>query len=219
MKLSHVVTLPGLALAIASPALAQQPAQPASAPVGIYFQAQGGVLLDPRTGPAFGIEFGERVHRNVVAFATISYFDDIMDQALVDDLARLSRNLTSSTGRVFSLQGRDRGVGFVAGAKYVVGSGTVKPYVGGGVGALAIRRRITDSRVGDVTAATLTEFGIGDLSLTTDQATRPLAEAVVGVDFDFGRTQLNIGYRYHRAFRLAQPPDFSQAVIGLGVNF
>ena len=216
MKLTHLVTLPALALAIASPALAQRPAP---ALVGIYVQAQGGALLNPRTTPTFGVEFGDHVGRDVVAFATLSYFDDIMDDALVNDLARLSRTLTSGTGRVFNLQGRDRGVSFVAGAKYHVGRGPVKPYVGGGAGTLAIRRRITDSRAGDVTAATLAEFGIGDPALTINSATRPLAEGAAGVDLDFGRTHVDVGYRYRRAFQFSQPPDLSQVAIGLGINF
>lgn len=215
--LPAVVT--GVVLAIASPARAQQPARPASTPVGIYLAAQGGALLQPRTAAAFGVEFGERIHRHVVTYAALSYFEDLMDTALTDQLATVSRTLTARTARSWDLRGRDRGVGLVVGAKYLVGTGTVKPYVGAGAGALALHRTITDSRAGDVTAATFTEFNVGDASLTTRTVTRPLTEASVGVDFDFGRTHVDVGYRYRRAFHLSLTPDFSQAVIGVGVNF
>ena len=217
MKLAHFVTLSGLALAIASPALAQQ--QPATAPVGIYVAATGGALLQPRTAAAFGVEFGDRIHRKVVTYAALSYFEDLMDTALTDQLAGVSRTLTARTARSWDLRGRDRGVGFVAGAKYVVGTGTVKPYVGGGAGALALRRTITDPRAGNVTAATFSEFNVGDASLTRNTVTRPLAEAAFGLDLDFGRTHVDLGYRYRRAFHLSQTPDFSQVVMGVGINF
>lgn len=216
MKLAHLVTLSGLVLAIASPALAQQPA---SAPVGISLTVQGGALVQPRTAAAFGVEFGERIHPNLVTYATLSYFEDVMSTQLTDQLAALSQTLTTKTGRAWDLHGRDRGVGFVAGAKYMVGTGTMKPYFGGGAGALAIHRQIIDPRAGDVTAATYKEFLIGDPALTTVTRTRPLAEATVGVNLDFGRTHVDVGYRYRRAFHLSQKADFSQAVVGVGVNF
>ena len=217
MKIMRTFGLPALVLAIASPALAQQ--QPAPAPVGIYLAAQGGALVQPRTAAAFGVEFGEHVHRNVVTYAALSYFEDLMDTALTDQLAAVSRTLTARTARSWDLRGRDRGVGFVVGAKYVVGTGTAKPYLGGGVGALALHRTIIDPRAGDVTAATFSDFNVGDASLTAKTVTRPLTEASFGVDLDFGRTHVDLGYRYRRAFHLSQTPDFSQAVVGIGINF
>jgi hypothetical protein len=201
-------------LFIGSPVLAQP-----AAPVGISVAAHGGTLFGPRTVPAFGIEVGDRIHPNVQAYAAWSYFEDLMDSSLHEDLAVLSGQLTTLTGSRWNLQGRDRGVGLIVGAKYEMRSEGVKPYVGGGAGVLNLRRFISDQRAGDVTAATLTEFGIGDESLTTNGQTKPLIEATLGVGVPLGRSHLDFGYRYRRAFHFRQRIDFSQLAVGIGVNF
>jgi hypothetical protein len=175
--------------------------------------------LQPQASAAFGVEFGQRVHRDVVAYATLSYFENLMSDDVDRDLSALSRVVTTRTGRAWDLQGRDRGVGLIVGAKYVAGIGFVRPYVGGGAGALAIRRRITDPRAGDVTTATFSDFGVGDPALTTNSLTRPLAEATAGVALEFGRARVDVGYRFRRSFHFNQTPDFSQAVVGVGINF
>jgi hypothetical protein len=208
----------GFLLLGALPAVAQQPAPPT--PVGIYVSAEAGALFQPQTSAAFGVQFGERIHRNVIGYATMSYFENVMSKDLTDSLPQLSQLLTARTGRPWDLHGRDRGVGFVAGAKYMVGQGTKRPYIGGGAGAIGIRRRITDRLAGDVTSATYREFGVGDSALTTTgNLARPLVEATLGVDLEFGRTRVDLGYRFRRVFHLVDAPSFSQGSVGIGVNF
>ena len=217
MRMRSVLTTSGFILASVLPAFAQQPGPPR--PVGIYVSAEAGALFQPQTAAAFGVQFGERIHRNVVAYATLSYFENVMGKDVTDSLPQLSQVLTARTGRTWDLQGRDRGVGFIAGAKYVMGQGTARPYIGGGGGAIAIHRWITDRVAGDVTSATFRDFGVGDSALTTGNLTRPLVEAAIGVDLEFGRTRVDLGYRFRRTFHLSQTPSFSQGSIGLGVNF
>jgi hypothetical protein len=213
MKFTISVLL-ACALGLASPGFAQQPQ---TGPVGLYVAGFGGTVFDPQTTPSFGIEVGDRVNENVEAYATFSYFHDLMDSALGRDVALLNELLTATTGRPWTLRGRDRGIGFVAGAKYVRGT-VVRPYMGGGVGALNLRRTITDHQAGDVTAATLRDFGIGDAGLA-DGVTKPLVEGTAGVGVEVGAARLDFGYRYRRVFQLSQPMDFSQFTVGIGVNF
>jgi hypothetical protein len=183
----------------------------------MYVAAVGGSVYDPRTTPSIGIEVGDAIGGNIEAYATLSYFHDLMDGALRDDLALLSEALTSTTGRPWALRGRDRGIGFIVGAKYVGGRGA-RPYIGGGIGALNLRRRITDRQAGDVTAATLSEFGIGDAGLAHG-VTKPLIEGAAGLGVDMGAARLDFGYRYRRAFELSESLDFSQFTVGVGVDF
>ena len=201
-------------LAVASPAFAQQPQ---TGLIGMYVAAFGGTVLDPRTTPSFGVEVGDIIGEHIEAYATLSYFHDLMDSALRRDVALLNEALTTATGRPWALRGRDRGVGFIVGAKYVGGTGA-RPYLGGGVGALNLRRSITDRQAGDVTTATLDEFGIGEVGLA-DGVTKPVIEGTAGLGVDVGAARLDFGYRFRRAFQLSRPLDFSQFTIGVGVNF
>ena len=216
MKLMNsVVIATGLVLALVSPTMAQQRQR---APIGVYVGALGGASFGPQTAASFGVEFGERIHENGQAYAVLSYFEDLMDSSLRGDLAQLGQLLTTTTGRTWDLQGRDRGVALIMGAKYVGGSAGVRPYVGGGAGALNLRRHVTERQVGDVTAAAFSEFGIGDSGLA-EGVTRPLVEATAGVGIEIGRAHLDVGYRYRRAFQLSRKVDFSQLAVGIGVNF
>ena len=86
----------------------------------------------PPTGPVFGVEVAEHVGRHGQAYATFSYFENLMGQSLRDGLDDRAARLTSLTGDDWLLTGRDRGVSFVVGGKYVIGNGVVRPYLGAG---------------------------------------------------------------------------------------
>lgn len=216
MRIRSCVAISGFLMAGVVPALAQQPASP---PVGIYVSAEAGALFQPHKAAVLGVQFGEQIHRSVIAYATLSYFENVMSKNISDSLPQLSQLLTARTGRTWDLRGRDRGVGFIAGAKYMVGRGSTRPYIGGGAGAIAIHRWITDPLAGDVTAAAFRDFGVGDSTLTAGNLTRPLVEATAGIDLEFGRAHVDLGYRVRRAFQLSQTPSFSQGSVGIGVNF
>lgn len=211
-----------LVFAAASQALAQTQAPVQTAPQGIYLSANGGASFGIESEPAasFGIELGDGVGRNAQAYVALSYFDDLMNNDLRDQLTTLGGRLTTVTGREWSLHGRDRGVGFIAGAKYLFsGNGETGAYVGGGAGVLNLRRRIADRLVGDVTGAVLNDFGIGDAALVSQSLTRPLVEGTVGYVRSAGPARLDLGYRYRRAFHLSETVDFSQITVGIGVAF
>jgi hypothetical protein len=108
-----------------------------------------------------------------------------------------------------------------AGGKYLVGSGSFRPYVGGGAGVLSIRRTVTEVRQGNVTSAVFNDFSVGDRELASAPAslTKPMVEAIFGVGIVKGSTYLDVGYRYRRAFRLAEDLDFSQLGAGIGFKF
>jgi opacity protein-like surface antigen len=112
-------------------------------------------------------------------------------------------------------------VTLVGGGKYLFGSGSVRPYVGGGAGVISLRRSVTEARLGDVRDAVFNDFSVGevDLSLAPASLTRPLVEAALGLGMASGRTYFDIGYRYRRAFRLANKLDFSQISVGVGYKF
>ncbi len=186
-----------------------------------YVAVIGGAVSRPPTEPVFGVEIAENVGRHGQAYVTFSYFENLMGQSLRDGLDDRAAKLTTLTGDVWSLTGRDRGVSFVAGGKYLFGNGSVRPYLGGGVGALDLQRTVVEVRLGDVTRAVFNDYQLGepDLSLAAAGITRPIIEATIGVGIGTGHTHFDIGYRYHSAFHMASKLDFSQVTAGIGYRF
>ena len=213
-----IVIVPVLALATAGAVSAQQiatvPEQRG------YIAAQAGAISGP-PAPVFSVEYGDNMHRSAQAYLTLSYFENLMRQAMRDDVTTLGTNLSARTGAPWELSGRDRGVALTTGAKYLFGSGNARPYVGAGAGIMSLRRTVTEARIGDVTAAVFNDFSVGesDLSLASASITRPLVEAAFGVGIVNGNTYFDVGYRYRRAFRLANSLDFSQVNVGVGYRF
>ncbi len=179
-----------------------------------------GAIVSP-AAPAFAVEYGDNINRNVLAYVTLSYFENLMKQPLRDDLATLGSNLATLTGDAWALSGRDRGVALIAGGKYLLGSGNVRPYVGGGAGIISLRRTVTEARLGDVRDAIFNDFAVGeaDLSLAVASLTQPIVEAAIGVGIANGNAYFDIGYRYRRAFRLFSSLNFSQIGVGVGYRF
>jgi hypothetical protein len=209
-------------LALASLSAFAQQAPGTAAPPGqrAYVAAVTGASFGPQTAAVFAGEYGERVHRDVQAYVTIAYHENLMDRDIHDDLSLLGAGLTTVTGIPWNLRGRDRGVTLIGGAKYLIGGARVRPYLSGGAGVINIRRTISDSRVGDVTSAVLTEFGVGEIGLTTKAVTRPIAEAGVGIAVAAGRaTYVDVGYRFRRAFLFSEELDFGQFAAAVGVRF
>lgn len=210
-----------LAVVSAASAFAQAPASVATTEPKWYVAAIGGAVSRPPTEPVFGVEIAQNVGRHGQAYVTFSYVENLMRQSLRDSLDDRAAKLTALTGDAWSLSGRDCGVTFVAGGKYVVGGGTVRPYVGGGVGAINLKRTVLDTIHGDVTRAVFNDYQLGEaeLSLATEGITRPMVEAAFGVGIGSGHTHFDIGYRYRSAFRLATKLDFSQVTAGIGYRF
>jgi hypothetical protein len=186
-----------------------------------YIAALGGAVSRPSAEPVFGVEVAENVGNHGQAYINFSYFENLMRQSLRDDLDAKAAQLTTLTGDTWSLSGRDRGVAFVAGGKYVIGRGAVRPYVGAGAGTMNLKRTVVETRLGDVTRALFNDYKLGeaDLSLATEGITRPLVEATVGVGIGSGHTHFDIGYRYRNAYRTASKLDFSQVTAGIGYRF
>ena len=106
---------------------------------------------------------------------------------------RTATRLATLTGDPWSFSGRDRGIGVVAGAKYVFGSGSIRPYVGGGIGILNLKRTVSEARIGDVTQAVLNDFDLGDAELVTvEGVNKPLVELAFGVRIGSGRTHFDL---------------------------
>jgi hypothetical protein len=211
-----------LALVSSVPASAQGPAAPAiKAEPRWYLAAIGGAVSRPSGEPLFGVEIAERLGRHGQAYFTVNYFENLMQPSLSDALDAKSAELTRFTGDKWAFAGRDRGVAAVAGGRYVFGGGTVRPYVGAGLGTIYLKRTVIDGRLGDVTQAVYNDFdlGDGDLSLAVEGMTRPLVEAAFGVGIGSGRTHFDVGYRYRSAFGMDRKLDFSQVTAGIGYRF
>jgi opacity protein-like surface antigen len=211
-----------LAIVSSSSAFAQGAPAPGTKPEPRWYVAGlGGAVSRPPTGPVFGVEVAEHLGRHGQAYATFSYFENLMGQPLRDSLEDQANRLTDLTGDLWSLSGRDRGVSFVVGGKYVFGSGSIRPYVGAGAGVINLKRTVVEARLGDVTRAVFNDFGLGesDLSLASEGKTGPMVEAAFGVGIGSGRTHFDIGYRYRSAYEMSSKLDFSQVTAGIGYRF
>jgi hypothetical protein len=160
--------------------------------------------------------------RSVQAYMSVGYYDNIMSQTAKNQLAQVGTTLTAITGTPWIFEGRDRARSFTFGAKFIAPTGSVRPYLGGGFGALNIRRTIREQTRGNLTTAYLAEFGSGDgvVDPTQSNTTHPMAEVAAGVGAIAGRAFVDFGYRYRRGFHnVNQSFDVSQVGVSAGVKF
>jgi hypothetical protein len=209
-------------LMAASVAFGQQAG--ASAPVlerGYMTVAAGASFADKRA-PTFAVEFGERINERVQAFATFTYFDDLLRDSTQSDLVELGTTLSSLSSTSWEFQARDRGLAMSGGAKYLLYRGrTVRPYVGAAPGVLNIRRTITERDFGDVSDPVLQVFGAPDGLIDASKVStfKPMAEYMAGVGLVSGRTYVDVGYRFRQVFRSRESFTFSQFNAGIGMRF
>jgi opacity protein-like surface antigen len=215
-----VVVVLGLA---ASPSAAQQrPAAPPQ-PLRGYLIGGGGTSIGV-SDPAMTLsaEIAENVNPDVQVYMSAGYYDNVMSQAARDQLTAVASFLTTTTGTPWQFEGHDRARSFTVGGKVLVPTGTaVRPYVGGGVGALNLRRSIREVSRGNITTAYLAQFGSGDgvVDITQSNTTKPMVEVAGGIGVVIGHAYVDVGYRFRKAFHVNQSFDISQVGVAAGVKF
>lgn len=209
-------------VAPAAPALSQEPSAPESGLQRGYVTAVGGAAFSVENTPTFGVEYGDTLHRNVQAYATFSYFDNLMNETARNRLNQLGQLLTIATVTPWDFHGRDRAFAFSAGAKFLVpASATFRPYVGAGAGLMNLARTLSEHTRGEITQSLIDGFTVADgmFDAGAINATFPLGEASVGAVILAGRTYVDIGYRYRTTFHASNPLRFGQFGVGVGVKF
>jgi opacity protein-like surface antigen len=211
-------------LLIAAPALAQQPPAPAPRPLRGYLIGGGGASIGPaQTAITLSAEIAENMTRNVQAYMSAVYYDNIMSDVATNQLAVVGSTLTELTGTPWVFNGRDKARSFTFGAKVLMpATSSVHPYVGGGFGALNVRRVINEQSRGNITQAYLTQFGSPDAVIdpTNTDTTHPMGEVAAGVGVVIKRAYVDLGYRYRKAFHTGdQSLDISQVGAAVGVKF
>ena len=210
--------VPCLMIAAAAPAWSQEPNTPP--PMERYVAGTAGAAFAVDTVAAFAGEYGEVVSRRFLAYANYSYIDNLMTDAMRSNLTLAGDVLTAVTGTTRSFSGRDRGLAFTVGTKFIAATSTFRPYVGGGAGVLHLRRTVTEASLGNVTDSFAAESGLNDGVIPAGQTSsmKPLAEGMGGLFIVHGRTAVDISYRYRKAFH-AEDLSFSQFGVGLGITF
>ena len=187
-----------------------------------YMTASAGAAFSDQRSATFGIEIGERMGRRTQAYVAFTYFDDLFNDRAAGDLVTLANYLEGVTGIPYEFTGRDRGLGFSGGARYLISSGpTFRPYVGGGPGVLNIQRTITDRMLGDVSDPVIGLYGAPDGVINPSKIStfKPTAEFLAGVGIAAGRTYVDAGYRYRKVLRTGDAFSFSQFTVGVGMRF
>ena len=219
---SRLCMVPCLVLLTATIAAAQQGRVASTAPLDNgYMTAAAGASFGDKQAATFSLEIAERIGSRVEAYAAFNYFDDLLNNQAASDLNELGLFLTDLHDEVWELHGRDRGLAFSGGAKYLLSRGPrFRPYVGGGPGILNLRRTVTERTLGNVTDPLLVTFGAPDGFIDASEVStfRPFAEFVAGVGIAAGRTYVDVGYRYRNVFRV-ESFTFSQFSVGVGMRF
>lgn len=217
-----VSMVPCVVLMTATIAAAQQGRPAPSAPLeNGYMTGAAGASFSDTQSVTFGIEIGETINPRVQAYAAFNYFDDLFNNQAASDLNELSGYLTSVTGDVWALQGRDRGLAFSGGARYLLSRGpSFRPYIGGGPGVLNLQRTITERTLGDVSDPVLVVFGAPDgfINPREESSFLATAEFIAGVGIASGRTYVDVGYRFRKVFHV-ESFTFSQFTVGVGMRF
>jgi len=211
-------------LLVAAPAFAQQRPSPARQPLRGYLIGGGGASIStPQTAMTLSAEIAENVTPDVQVYIGAGYYDNVMSQTARDQLARVGAALTAITGTPWVFEGRDRARSFSVGGKFLVPTATpIRPYVGGGVGAINFRRTIREQSRGNITSAYLAQFGSADgvVDPTQSNTTRPMAEVALGIGAVVSRAYIDVGYRYRKAFHnVNESFDVSQVGASVGVKF
>ena len=213
-----------LMLFAAAPAFAQQPPAPGPRPLRGYLIGGGGASIGTtETAVTLSAEIAENMTRNIQAYMSAVYYDNIMSDAAANQLTVVGNTLTALTGTPWVFDGRDKARSFTFGAKVLMPvTSSVHPYVGGGFGALNVRRVIHEQSRGDITQAYLASFGSPDAvvdPINTD-TTHPMGEVAAGVGAVIKRAYVDFGYRYRKAFHTGtQSFDISQVGASVGVKF
>ena len=214
-----------LMVLVAAPAFAQQRPAPAPSPLRGYLIGGGGASMGStaQTAVTLSAEIAENMTRNVQAYMSAVFYDNIMSSAATNQLALVGSSLTALTGTPWVFDGRDKARSFTFGAKVLVpGTSSVHPYVGGGFGALNVRRVIHEQSRGNITQAFLAQFGSPDgfVDPTDTDTTHPMGEVAAGVGAVIKRAYVDVGYRYRKAFHTGnQSFQFSQVGAQVGVKF
>ena len=209
-------------LFVAAPAFAQQ--RPAPRPLRGYLIGGGGASIGTtETAVTLSAEIAENMTRNIQAYMSAVYYDNIMSDAAANQLTVVGNTLTALTGTPWVFDGRDKARSFTFGAKVLMPvTSSVYPYVGGGFGALNVRRTISEQSRGNITQAYLASFGSPDAVIdpTNTDTTHPMGEVAAGVGAVIKRAYVDFGYRYRRAFHTGtQSFDISQVGASVGVKF
>jgi hypothetical protein len=218
----YLSLVPCLVLMMATVAAAQQGRPASSAPFDNgYMTGAAGASFSDKQAATFGIEIGEKIGARVQAYAAFNYFDDLLNDQAASDLNDLANFLAALQGVPWEFHGRDRGLAFSGGGRYLLSRGpSFRPYVGGGPGVINIRRTITERDLGNVSDSVLTVFGAPDgfIDPSEESTFRPFAEFIAGVGIASGRTYVDVGYRLRKVFRV-ESFTFSQFTVGVGMRF
>jgi hypothetical protein len=187
-----------------------------------YMTGAAGAAFSDQKSATFGVEIGERLGRRAEAYVAFTYFDNLFNDRAAADLVELSGYLAGTTGQSFQFAGRDRGLAFSGGAKYLISRGpTFRPYIGGGAGVLNIQREIVDRFLGDVTDPVVGLYGAPDGVINPSEVSsfKPMGEFLAGVGIAAGRTYVDVGYRFRKVLRTGEAFSFSGFSAGVGMRF
>ena len=179
-----------------------------------FLAGVGGITFGTETAPVFGGEFGTSVLPNVQVYGTFGRMNNVMPKDIQDDLDTLSTLLTFSSGDLWSFKAKAPTYYGLGGLRFMPATGSIRPYVNGGLGFGRVNLKVTEIDLGDITDELIDD---GYLDRQDVQATKLMYEAGGGVQVPFSGAYVDLGYRFRKMQDVNA--NISGAYIGFGARF
>lgn len=205
-----------VALAAFVCAVAAIPVRAQEAPIQRgYAGGIAGLTFGSEVDALFGGEAGFNVAPDLFVYGSANHMRNVLPTSVQNDLDAVSQLMTVLTGVPWEFSATLRAFTVSGGMRYVVPtSGSVRPYVQGGLGVASLRFRVTEIDFGD-----MTDDIIADGVIDSETATKFVVELGGGVQIPLGSTYIDAGYRFGRINEADAPLNFSRAFAGFGVRF
>jgi hypothetical protein len=173
-----------------------------------------GATFGTEAAPFFAGEIAGNVTRDMQIYGAFGRLNNVLPSSVQDDLDDVSAALTALTRVRWDFEATAPAFVGTGGVRYLIPTGaTARPYAMGGLGFGNIRLKVKEVDLGDVTDDLMDEGYLDD-----DTINKLAFECGGGVIVPFGRTYVDVGYRFMK-FVDAEEVNISRAYVGFGVTF
>lgn len=203
---------------LSSPAFAQATDQPRRSSTALqgYVEGLGGLTFGTESDMMFAGEIGVDLSPTLEVYGSLGRMQNVAPSYVNEQLDILDDMLAAITGQPWDFNVKAPSFFMVGGIKMrVPTSGSLMPYVLGGLGFGSIDVNVSEATIGDVT-----EMMIGDGYFTREdfEATKFLFELGGGIELPVGPIRLDVGYRFGK-FLGIEDTNVSRAYGGLVFRF
>jgi hypothetical protein len=189
-------------------------ATPVSAQTRGFVSGLAGVTFGTETDMMFGGEFGADVNDMFQIFGEAGVMLNVLPSHIQEDLDDAARILRVITGERWDFDATIRNTYFGGGIRVNFDRESFTPYVLGGLGVAALKLKVTETDLGDITDEIVEQAELGD-----DSESDAMMSLGGGVMFPVGGSAfVDVGYRFHKIFT-EESVNISRVYGGVGILF